>query len=667
MSTPYRSWAGTSALALLGLLQGGIAMCQDQWTLSSPDGRIAITAKLAASKAAADRSPVPGKLCYSVACVTSGGRQPVLGESPLGLVREDQAFAEGLSFVSAGDVATIDESYELPHGKRKVSHVRAREQTLTFRNPQGAPLQLVLRASDEGVAFRYVFPNKDATVRRVREELTGCAFPRDTVVWAAPFQEPGTYTPAYENDYVGPVPVGTPCPTSVGWALPALFRTGACWALVTEAAVDGTFCGMRLASESPGGTYRFRWPEAAEGAGTGSVQPAAALPWTMPWRVIMVGEQLSKLVESTFVNDLNPPSRVADTSWIRPGRVAWSWWSDHDSPRDFEKQREFIDLAAEMRWEYYLVDANWTLMDGGNVRQLIDYGKQRGVGVLLWYNSGGEHNVVTEKPRGCMKAREVRRFEFDMLRRWGAKGVKIDFFQSDKQDIMGLYHEILQDAADYQMLVNFHGCTLPRGWSRTWPHLVSMEAVKGEECYSFDKRYPEAAPRYNTLSVFIRNVVGPVDLTPSAFSDSVYPHLTSNAHELALPVVLECGLVHFADSVQSYRSLPDGPRNFLRDVPATWDDTRLLAGEPGQYAVVARRSGADWFVGAINGENQPRACQLSCNFLGTGTFTAQIIGDGSGPREFSQREQAADRNTTIPLHFLPYGGAAVRFQRQPSP
>ena len=302
-----------------------------------------------------------------------------------------------------------------------------------------------------------------------------------------------------------------------------------------RSAVDGAYCACRLKQAAPDGVYQIRFPDPAEGWHQGDVEPSSKLPWTTPWRVVMVADSLAGIVESTLVTDLNPPSRVEDTSWIRPGRATWSWWSDHDSPQDYSKMVEFIDLAAEMGWEYFLVDANWDLMNNGDVRQLAEYARKKGVDLFLWYNSGGDHNIVTEKPRGCMNATEVRKFEFDLLNKWGVKGVKIDFFQSDKQNLMALYHDILRDAAEKRIMVNFHGCTAPRGWQRTWPNLMSMEAVRGE-CYTFAPEYSKKpAAQYDPP--FTRNVVGPMDYTPW-FTDDKHPHRTTNAHELALSVVL---------------------------------------------------------------------------------------------------------------------------------
>ena len=160
---------------------------------------------------------------------------------------------------------------------------------------------------------------------------------------------------------------------------------------------------------------------------------------------------------------------MADTSWIRPGRASWSWWSDDDSPQNEAALKSFIDFGAEMGWEYSLIDANWNLMDPAALARVVAHGRDKNIGMLLWYNSGGPHNEVTEQPRDRMHLRDVRRKEFAMLRDWGVKGVKVDFWQSDKQDRIRQYLDLLRDAADFQLMVDPHGCTLPRGWSRTYP------------------------------------------------------------------------------------------------------------------------------------------------------------------------------------------------------
>jgi hypothetical protein len=179
--------------------------------------------------------------------------------------------------------------------------------------------------------------------------------------------------------------------------------------LITEANVDPAFCGTRLSSAATNGVFSIALPDPAEGNGQGSAHPVSKLPWEMPWRVIMVGDSLAAIVESTLVTDLSRPSAVADTSWIKPGRVAWSWWSDPPSPKNADSQKKFVDLAVEMGWEYVLVDANWTIMETGNIHEVLRYAKEKGVGVLLWYNSGDrttwlQRNRVTASLSRCVNS-----------------------------------------------------------------------------------------------------------------------------------------------------------------------------------------------------------------------------------------------------------------------
>jgi alpha-glucosidase len=313
-----------------------------------------------------------------------------------------------------------------------------------------------------------------------------------------------------------------------------------------------------------------------------------------------------------------------------------------------------------MGWEYMLVDANWDIMDNGNIHDVLRHAKQKGVGVLLWYNSGGPHNVVTEKPRDTLTSKEVRRHELGLLKKWGVKGIKVDFFQSDKQNVMALYHGILEDAADFQIMVNFHGCTLPRGWERTYPHLMSMEAVRGEECYIFDDKYPERAPIQNTILPFTRNAVGPMDYTPVTFSNNKNPRRTTAAHELALSVLFETGWLHFADKAASYLELSGAPKEFLKQVPVTWDETRFVAGEPGQLAIVARRHGDTWYCAGVNGQNQRREERVRFgSWLAKGSYQVSLITDGADAKSFGSETKTFEAGQELAVKMLPYGGFAA--------
>ena len=254
----------------------------------------------------------------------------------------------------------------------------------------------------------------------------------------------------------------------------------------------------------------------------------------------------------------------------------------------------------------------------------------------------------------------TRRAEFARIEALGIKGVKVDFFQSDKPDIIRLYLDILQDAADFHLMVNFHGATLPRGWARTWPNLMTMEAVRGAETYTFDQIYARFAPRENTILPFTRNVVGSMDYTPVTFTDELVPHKTTNVHELALPIIFESGMLHLADSVEAYTALPDAPKNFLHDIPVVWDETRYLAGEPGTFVVIARRSGDDWYIGGINGQDETQSVSLDFAFLNGDNYSMTLIEDGADGRSFNSTQGTIKRGDTLGLTLLAHGGFVIR-------
>jgi alpha-glucosidase len=472
------------------------------------------------------------------------------------------------------------------------------------------------------------------------------------------------YSPAYETLYANALPIGSRVPFNLGtgWAFPSLFKVNDHWLLLSEADLDEYYFGAHLGSKPEGLEYTLAMPQADEALGYGNAQPSSSLPWIVPWRVLIIGKSLGTIVESTLIESLSRKNQLEDTNWIKSGRASWSWWSDHDSSRSFEKLKTFIDLAAAMGWEYSLVDANWNVMEGGTLEELAAYAQSKGVRLFVWYNSGGSHNEVTEQPRDLMLEQETRHKEFAKLQALGIKGVKVDFFQSDKQDIIKLYLDILKDAADFELMVNVHGSTLPRGWSRTYPNLMSMEAVRGAEAYTFDNTYANSAPSQNTLLPFTRNVVGPMDYTPVTFTDELNPHETSNSHELALSIIFESGIVHLADSVEAYQGLADDVKNFLRDVPSSWDETKYLAGEPGKFVVLARRSGSSWYVGGISGDEETRELTLDLSFL-KGDYTMTLFQEGDNPRSFREDSSPITSTDSLTVTLRPKGGFVIQFQK----
>jgi hypothetical protein len=645
-------------LCLLLVATGNFVAARDQtraqprvdktWELESPDGRTAIVLSRFSN----------GRLTWRAL----RGKTIVIGDSPLGLRRADQLFDEHLTFVRATSPTTINETYRTVYGKRLNHIVRGRERTISFMNAGGKPIDIILRAHDDGVAFRYRFPDLDTIAKTVTDELTGFAIPAGSTAWIQPQQPVSQYAPAYEDLYVQTAS-GTSAPHADGWAFPALFKTAAGpWVLISESGMTGSYCGSHLQPDATNGVYRIKFPDPAEGRGIGQAQPRNALPWTMPWRVAIIGDTAGRILESDLVDDLSPPTRLTDLSWIVPGRAAWSWWSESDSPKSAARLNAFTDLAAEMTWEYALVDANWNLLPQPALNDVITHARDTHVGLLFWYNSGGPHNNVTEAPRERMFDRTIRRGEMARLRTWGIKGIKVDFWQSDKQDRILQYRALLEDAADYHLIVDVHGSTIPRGWEREFPHLIGMEAVAGAEQYKFRRDFPEHAAWQNTVLPFTRNAIGTMDYTPVTFSDHQYPHLTTNAHELALSVIFETGVQHFADSVTSYESLPDAPKTFLMHVPVAWEDTRVIDGEPGRGVTIARRAGTTWYVAGVDADTAQTA-RVPLSFLGSGSWRMTLIADGASDREFATRTAAVSARDTIEVPMRARGGWVMTLAR----
>lgn len=622
------------------------------WEFVSPSGKILFSVDLLDDN----------QLSYQVFLIDSTGRKLVIGRSELGIRFKDQEFVKNMKFIAADTIVAFSETFTLPLGKRKTINNTGNELTLTFENEKGVKLKLVMRAYNDGVAFRYFFPDNDNKIYTVEEELTSFAIAGKGKTWIQPYDEVTMYSPAYERYYENGIPIGTSAPSEEGWCFPALFQTGNNWILLTEAAVDSSYFAAHLQPSAEDGKYSIRMPEVAE-ANHIINKPFSKLPWAMPWRVILIGPQLSDIVENNMVEKLNSPSKIADETWIKPGLASWSWWSDWASPKNFGSLKKFVDFSAEMGWEYFLVDANWDLMEGGSIEKLIKYANSKNVGILMWYNSAGEHNKITERPRDIMSDPVKRKEEFKKLAELDVKGVKVDFFQSDKPMIIKKYFDILEDAANNKILVNFHGCTFPKGWNRTWPNLVSMEAVRGAESYGFDSLYPQKAIWHNTILPFTRNSVGSMDYTPVTFSNHRFPHKTSFGNELALSIVFESGIVHFADKVESYKSLPVETMDFLKKLPAAWDSTLFLQGEPGKECIIARCADEIWYIGGINGSNEGKNWEIDLNRLPEMDYTVSIITDGAISTEFSSSITHLKRGDKLKVKVLPGGGFVATLKK----
>jgi hypothetical protein len=629
-------FAATAVLADAGLL-ASIA------TVRSPDGSNAIILSLGA-----DGAPT-----Y---CVTHRGRT-VLGESPLGLRCSEEDFSRGLTPEAVGPVEARREAYPLLTGPQANVDQPHRRRTVVLRNAAGARLAIDLDAGNEGVAFRYRFPD-DGGSRTVTAELTGFAVGEGAEAWLQPYSPSTTVSPAYEEYYHATCPGDPPPPArhgpGRGWYLPALLRvpSARAWLLIAESGAPGDFCGCHLSADSTSGLYRIEFPFPDEGT-PGYQHPAAAgsmhaLPWTMPWRVVVLGDAPGELLTSTLITDLAPPGALTDISWIRPGRASWSWWSHPEGPPTVELYARYLDLAGRFGWEHSLLDAGWWQTDVARVSALAG---ERDLSLFLWTAAYEFYDPAR------------RRAKLDELAAAGAQGVKVDFWCSDRQDTLAAIGGTLEDAAKRRLMVNLHGCTVPRGWQRTYPNLLTAEAVLGAESYMFDAQFPARAAEYNTLVPFSRNVTGPVDYTPLGLTLKQHGRLTTAAHELALAVILTSGLVHYADTPEAYDGLPEAAQAVLRDAPARWDETRCLVGEPGRCVVVARRAGESWFIAGLNGTAEPLRLRLPLRAFGR--YPSRVlIAEGPDPRMQVGAAPVAPR--TVWEHTIPPRGGFILRAAEPA-
>lgn len=612
-------------------------------------------------------------LAYRVDQLDVGGATTVVGRSPLGLTRTDTEFTNGFQFVSASPVKVVVDDYTLATGKQLKIHSRGVERTFAFNNADGLRLTLTVRAYPGGVAFRYGLPGHGTQLFQITDEATGFKLPADGRVWTQPYSHVGIWAPAYEADYVNGIPVGTPARAPEGWSLPLLCQESNCWVLITESGLGSDYFAVHLQPQAEDGLYRVRLPEKPETFGVAPQAASITLPWVSPWRLIIVADWAGGIAESTLVTDLARPSELKDMSWIKPGVSSWSWWSDQGSPYSYVKLMPFIDEAAKLGWPYSTIDLGWPDMQGGNIQELNVYAKSKGVGLFLWYNSGGRHNESPEDNpanfkttlRNVLSDSLTRDAEFARIEAMGIKGVKIDFMQSDKQFIIASYHDILRDAARHHLMVDFHGSTFPHGWRRTFPNLVSMEGVRGEEQY-WDKTYADNAQTFDSIYVFTRNAIGPMDYTPADFADvsktnpGSQPHLTTVAHELALLVVFESGVQHVIDPASDLMARPAFLLDYLRDLPTAWDESHVVEGAPGQLAVLARRHGTTWYLSGINGEKTAKTIQVPLTFLGAGKYNMTLITDGTTRADFAHATRVVGTKDDLEIHLLGRGGFAAR-------
>ncbi|QJB37075.1 glycoside hydrolase family 97 catalytic domain-containing protein [Chitinophaga oryzae] len=575
----------------------------------------------------------------------------VIDTSSLGLTLADADWTRQLNLVSVSAARPVNDSYRLAFGKKSMVSYKAYQRELHYVNKQHAPLAVVFRVSNDAVAFRYLLTGKPAGIRQVVKENTGFSFPEGTSTWLQPMQVARSgwesVNPAYEEHYRPDVPVEKVGENKTGWVYPALFKVGDSWALLTESGLDSNYCATRLISEATPGHFTVGFSDPRETIPGKDYLPHGTLPFSSPWRVVTIGS-LETIITSTAGTDLAKPAVLTNTSFVKPGKASWSWISSKDDFITYDEQVRYIDLAADMHWQYCLIDVDWDRKIGyAGIKKLADYAKSKNVALWLWYNSAGDWNTVKYTPKNLLLTHESRMKEFARISEMGIKGVKIDFFAGDGQSVIKYYIDILNDAAANGLMVNFHGATLPRGWARTYPNLLTAEAVRGFENVTFGQNDADREAEICTMLPFTRNAFDPMDYTPVNLYKvhSNTQRKTTNAFQLALSVLFLSGVQHYAESPEGMSKTDEAVKSVLRALPDAWDEVKFLGGYPGRYVVVARRAGTRWYVAGIN--SQPQAQKVLIDPTVLGKTKGRLITEGKDAFSFNIEEVSQAKSVEI--------------------
>ena len=516
-------------------------------------------------------------------------------------------------------IKRLSDRYDMISGKRRHCRNEANE----YRAKLALDTDVVIRLYNDGIAFRYELTNLEESA--IPTEHTTYRIAEGTRRWMQQWADSYEgFFPMSTTARVKPVPSyskvsKSPDGFNCRWGFPALVEpVDDVFVLLTESNIEKQQSASCLYND--GESFRVV-PDKNESRPNGQ--------WHSPWRIAIVGT-LADLIESTLVTDVAMPCQLKDTSWIKPGTVSWIYWAHNHGSSDYRIICQYVDMAETLKLPYVLIDAEWDQMkDGHTIEEAIAYARSKGIRPLIWYNSSVGWVDGAPTPKYRLNKPEDREREFAWCERLGVAGVKIDFFSGDDLRNMDYCLDLLECASRHQLLVNFHGATIPRGWQRTYPNLLTTEGVYGAEWYNNVPTFTTAAASHNATLPFTRNVIGPMDYTPCTFSDSQHPHITTKAHELALTVLFESGLQHLADRPESYLCQPDEVKQFFGQLPAAWDDTRYVGGYPGRFAILARRSGTTWYVAGINGTDQQASFPLSFSFLEQKPTNIRLFADAT--------------------------------------
>ncbi|HWC97935.1 MAG TPA: glycoside hydrolase family 97 protein [Candidatus Sulfopaludibacter sp.] len=635
-----------------------VAGAWGQGSLKSPDGAIEMTIS-------ADRG-----LAYTV----SFHGNPVILRSTLGLELAGQPVLGASVRILQMQPGSLDETYSMPTGKANPIHSVCRTLTVELEETAAPSRKMTLeaRAFNDGVAFRYRVPDQPGVKEiRLAGERTQFKLAKDGTTW--PLILENFQTP-YEDNYRTLPVSGIHADSLVG--LPLLSELpGVAWVGITEAHIEN-YAGMYLQRNTRDAlVLASRLSPSVDDA---TIAVRTTTPMQSPWRVILIASEPGRLIESNIVTDLNPPPAFSDTSWIKPGKTAWDWWSGSyaegvpfKTGMNTATMEHYIDFCAESGLPYMLIDAGWAAKGTGqndsgtdlthtiaaiDMPAILDYARKRNVRIWLWAHWSDVEREMQEA--------------FPLFERWGVAGVKIDFMNRDDQWMVDYYHRVVKLAAEHHLMIDFHGAYKPDGMRRTWPNLITRESVMGAE---YNKWSGRVTPEHNVTLPFTRMLAGPLDYTPGGFNNATAAEfkpqntrpmvMTTRAHQLALYVILETGLQMLADYPEIYKGQKE--LQFLRDVPVVWNETRVVAGRPGDYVTIARRNGREWYVGSITASHA-KELDIPLEFLGKGEFLAEVYSDApdaaTDPKHTTKAEQRVTAATVLHVKLAPAGGQAIRIR-----
>ncbi len=602
--------------------------------------------------------------------VTRNG-ETILAPSPITLDLDADSLGYGMA-VTGSEAASGDARYPIVAGIAAAGRDHYNQLTVHLQERAGRKrrMDLVLRAYDDGIAFRTVVPVQPQTAAAiVRYERTGFYFPQAWKCWGF---NVGRFGSSHEGEFD---PVDTTRLRDHNlFDVPFACETGkGAFAIAEADLID--FAGMYLTGRGDGGPgLQLKLSPSLDDPRI-AVHTRIGSPIVTPWRVVMLADKLGKLNESTLITNLSSPSRIEDTSWIKPGLASWDWWNGPviaslpGQRTTTAVAKAFIDFAAANGFPYTMIDEGWYAGAGGggvrrpgvdvtkwadaiNLQDVADYARTKKVRLWLWTH----WQALDEQMEDALTLYE----------KLGIAGIKVDFMDRDDQWMVNWYVKLLGAAARHHLMVDLHGAFPPRGLARTWPNFMTQEGVMGAEYNKWSRR---VTSRHNVMLAYTRGLLGPMDYTPGGFRNLTpetfrirndLPFVqTTRAHGLAMYVVFLSPLGSVADSPDTYAASPEG-FDFIKAVPASWDETRFLAGETGEFIVLARRKGNRWFLGAMNSETA-RQVTVPLDFLGRKGATMRLWRDGLAPDAPVAETRRVAPGETLTLDLAADGGAAAIF------